>query len=89
MRLPERLDRVLQCALDGDAPTRDDCVYLLDLPAASLEAAATRAVADVISRRRFENRAMLLGSPARGLRWRRSLHGHTPLPMLVISMPFS
>ena len=61
MRLPERLDRVLQGALDGDVPTRDDCVYLLGLPAASLEAAATRAVADVVSRRRFGNRAMLLG----------------------------
>jgi biotin synthase len=61
MLLPERLNHILQCALDGDAPTRDDCVYLLGLPAASLEAAAIRAMADVISRRRFENRAMLLG----------------------------
>ena len=61
MLLPERLDRVLQGALDGNAPGRDDCVYLLTFPAESLEAAAIRAVADAASRRRFGNREMLLG----------------------------
>ena len=61
MLLPERLDRVLQDALDGNAPARDDCVYLLTYPAESLEAATVRAVADAVSRRRFGNRAMLLG----------------------------
>ena len=41
MRLPEPLDRVLGCALDGQAPTREDCIYLLGFPAESLEAGAT------------------------------------------------
>jgi biotin synthase len=61
MLLPERLDRVLQGALDGNAPARDECIYLLTFPTESLEAAAIRAVADAASRRRFGNRAMLLG----------------------------
>jgi biotin synthase len=61
MRLPEPLDRVLHCALDGHAPSREDCVYLLTFPAESLEANAIRAVADTVSRRRFGNQAMLLG----------------------------
>lgn len=61
MLLPERLDRVLQDALDGNPPGRDDCIYLLAFTAESLEAAAIRAVADAASRRRFGNRAMLLG----------------------------
>ncbi|MEN6493231.1 MAG: hypothetical protein ABFD16_02965 [Thermoguttaceae bacterium] len=61
MRLPKPLDLILGLALDGHAPSRDDCVYLLDFPAESLEAGAIRAVADVVSRRRFNNQAMLLG----------------------------
>ena len=61
MRLPEPLDRVLGCALDGQAPTREDCIYLLGFPAESLEAGAIRAVADTVSRGKFGNEAMLLG----------------------------
>lgn len=61
MHLPEPLDRILQRALDGHAPTREDCVHLLSFPAESLEAGAIRAVADAVSRQRFGNQAMLLG----------------------------
>ena len=61
MRLLEPLDRILQRALDGHAPTREDCVYLLGFPEESLEAGAIRAVADAVSRRKFGNQAMLLG----------------------------
>jgi len=61
MRLPEPLDRILRSALDGQAPTRQDCIFLLGFPAESLEAGAIRAVADAVSRRRFKNQAMLLG----------------------------
>ncbi len=42
-------------------PTREDCVYLLSLPADSLPAGVLRAVADAVSRRRFGNQAILLG----------------------------
>ncbi len=61
MHLPERLDRILRKSVDGSAPTRGDCVYLLGLPANTLETAVLMAVADSVSRRRFTNRAMLLG----------------------------
>jgi biotin synthase len=61
MKLPGKLEAVLDSALNGRAPTREDCVFLLNLPEGSLEAAATRAVADIVSRRRFGNQAMLLG----------------------------
>lgn len=61
MQLPPSLDRILQRALDGHAPSREDCVSLLGFPAESLEASAIRAVADAGSRRRFGNQAMLLG----------------------------
>jgi biotin synthase len=59
--LPDQLDRILQSALDGRAPSREGCIHLLGLPAESLEAGLLRAVADTVSRRRFGNQAMLLG----------------------------
>jgi biotin synthase len=61
MRLPSSLDRILGRALDGQAPSREDCAQLLGFPAESLEASAIRAVADAVSRRKFGNQAMLLG----------------------------
>jgi biotin synthase len=61
MRISERLDGILKRAIDGLAPSKADCVYLLDLPEASLEAGVLAAAADAVSRRRFGNRAMLLG----------------------------
>ncbi len=61
MRLPNRLEAILNGALDGRSPTKKDCVFLLNLPEGSLEAAATMAVADTVSRTRFGNQAMLLG----------------------------
>lgn len=61
MNLPPSLDRILGRALDGHAPSRDECVHLLGYPAHSLEAGAIRAVADTVSRRKFGNQAMLLG----------------------------
>ena len=56
-----RLERVLDAALEGRAPSKADCVYLLSLPSASLEAAMLMAVADTVSRKRFANEGMLLG----------------------------
>ena len=61
MRLPNRLQTILDRALEGCAPSREDCVYLLDFPEGSLEAAAIKVAADVVSRRRFGNTGMLLG----------------------------
>ena len=61
MKLPERLDRIVRAAIEGQPPTKEDCVYLLDLPEHSLEAAVLTAVADSLSRKRFGNQAMLLG----------------------------
>jgi len=61
MHLPHRLERVLDQALGGQGPGREDCVYLLSLPSESLEAGAAMAVADATSRRRFGNEAILLG----------------------------
>ena len=61
MRLPKELEKILHRALDGLAPTKEECVHLLNIPASSLEARAIMAVADTVSRRRFGNQAMLLG----------------------------
>ncbi len=61
MRLPNELSSILNRSLDGIPPTREDCVHLLRFPESSLEARATMAVADTVSRRRFDNHGMLLG----------------------------
>lgn len=61
MRLENTTERILQRALDGLAPTKEECAHLLKLPTASLETRALMAVADTASRRRFGNRGMLLG----------------------------
>ncbi len=61
MQLENTTERILQRALDGSAPTKKECVHLLDLSDASLEARALMAVADAVSRRRFGNQGMLLG----------------------------
>jgi hypothetical protein len=51
LRLPERFDRALQCALDGHAPTRENCVHLFGLSSTFMQVAAIRAAANDISRR--------------------------------------
>ena len=61
MELPQRLERILDRALAGQGPSRQECVYLLSLPPDSLEAAILRGAADTVSRKRFGNEAMLLG----------------------------
>lgn len=59
--LPEKLDRILKRALQGHAPSEEECLYLLKLPSESLEASMLMATADAVSRRRFGNNAILLG----------------------------
>ena len=61
LSLPDRLGRLLKTALAGQGPSKEDCVYLLNLPPGSLEASVLMATADAVSRRRFGNNAILLG----------------------------
>jgi biotin synthase len=59
--LPAKVASILDSALSGRAPSKSDCEHLLSLPELSLEAAVLKAVADTVSRKRFGNRAILLG----------------------------
>jgi hypothetical protein len=61
MRLLGGVEEILANAAEGRAPTPAACISLLSLPEHSLEAAIVVATADFVSRRRFGNRAMLLG----------------------------
>jgi biotin synthase len=58
--VPTRLRDLLQCAIEGIAPSRDECIYMLTFPETSLEASVIRATADAVSRKRFNNEAILL-----------------------------
>ena len=58
--IPARLSRILDAALEGSGPGKEDCCYLLSFPSESLEASMILAVADIMSRRRFRNRGVLL-----------------------------
>jgi len=59
--MTEQIQNILERAIENQPPSRQECVVLLDLPAGSLEAARLRATADFLSRRRFDNRAIMLG----------------------------
>lgn len=52
---------ILDRALEGKSPGREECMQLIDLDEHSLEASWLRATADHCSRRRFGNEGMLLG----------------------------
>ena len=52
----------LLCAVQtGHALTKEECVFLLQFPETSLEAALLRAVADSLTRLRFDNEGIVLG----------------------------
>jgi biotin synthase len=53
--------QILEKAAENCPPTKQECCQLLSLPEQSLEAGVLMAVTDFISRRRFANKAMLLG----------------------------
>lgn len=59
MKIAPRVARILDRAEQGSAPSRQECIHLLEYPAESLEASATRAVADILARRRFDNTGIL------------------------------
>jgi biotin synthase len=61
MPVDPELRRILDRALEGKAPNRNDCIHLLKLAEGSLEAGILKATANFISRRRFKNQGVLLG----------------------------
>lgn len=61
MNVDKRVQGILDAAQSGGAPNREECVFLLQLPETSLEAALLRAVADASTRRRFDNGGIVLG----------------------------
>jgi biotin synthase len=67
MLIPTEIADVLEGALHGQAPSKSACVRLLQLHEHSLEAHLLMSVADVVSRQRFENRAILLGQIGIGI----------------------
>lgn len=59
--LDARLCGILDAALAGRAPNRQECRHLLTFDAQSMEAGVLRATADAISRKRFGNAGLMLG----------------------------
>jgi len=61
MKIDKKVVSLLDMAQTGRAPAKEECVFLLEFPETSLEAALLRAVADSITRRRFNNEGIVLG----------------------------
>jgi biotin synthase len=61
MWITPTLLQVLERAAENQAPTKQECCQLLSFPENSLESGVLMAAADHISRRRFANKAVLLG----------------------------
>jgi biotin synthase len=61
MNLNIKLNEVLEEARNGRPITKEEAEFLLSFSENSLEAVLTRAVANIVSRRRFNNSALLLG----------------------------
>jgi len=60
MQLEQSVRSVLANALEGRPPSKPECAALLRLAPDSFEAAVLKATADVVSRRRFGNKGILL-----------------------------
>jgi biotin synthase len=61
MQIDRSVLEILERAEENYPPTKQECCQLLSCPEQSLETGILMAVADHISRRRFANKAMLLG----------------------------
>ncbi len=61
MNIDKTILKILDRAQAGVAPTREDCVAMLDCSPTSVEASVIRGMADGISRRRFGNQAFIFG----------------------------
>ena len=57
----DKLKGILERAYEGKAPTREECVYLLEFEETSMESSMIRAVSNDIIRRNSENSAIILG----------------------------
>ena len=53
--------RIIENSLNEIAPTKEECIFLLNFQETSLEAGILRSVADNISRKRFGNESIILG----------------------------
>lgn len=56
-----KLEAILEKALCGISPSKEECVYLLEFPERSVEASLIRAAADEIMRKKTDNSAIILG----------------------------
>lgn len=61
MKLNATISKILDHAADFGAPSKADCVAMLECPPTSIEAGAIRATADAVSRHRFGNEGIILG----------------------------
>jgi biotin synthase len=61
MKADKNVIRLLDLAQRGRAPSKEECVFLLQFPEISMEAALLRAVSDSITRQRFDNEGIVLG----------------------------
>jgi 2-iminoacetate synthase ThiH len=60
MTIHTTIQSILEQAQAGKAPTREECISLLQLPEQSYESALLRATADQLSRAKFGHAGMLL-----------------------------
>jgi hypothetical protein len=60
MKIAKKVASLLDALQNDRAPTKEECVLLLQLPETSLEAALMRTVADSFRRRRFSNEGIIL-----------------------------
>jgi biotin synthase len=61
MKADKKVISLLDMAQAGHAPSKEECVFLLQFPETSLEAALLRAVSDSITRQRFNHEGIVLG----------------------------
>jgi biotin synthase len=61
MKADSRILQILGRTQEGLAPSRNDCVALLECSSTSLEASLTRSIADAICRKRFGNQGFIFG----------------------------
>ncbi|MDR1796829.1 MAG: hypothetical protein LBR44_05195 [Clostridiales Family XIII bacterium] len=59
--MEQRVRQILERALEGTPPGREECVYLLGFPEHAPEAAWTRAAADTVARGKTGNTGLLFG----------------------------
>jgi biotin synthase len=60
MEINKKVAHILDTAQAGRAPTKEECVHLLQFPETSLEVALLRAAGDSITRPRFNNEGIIL-----------------------------